>query len=146
MMNERGRTGKDNGSGGLAVLARREDGAAIPIPAPPVPRPEAPDSSVSMKEADHPTPVDVYADLDPCVREALADPATEDVIVDADGTVRVVARGRARIAGRMERAAVRRFCLRQRVAWRTGRQRRLARRLIFTRRGRSSGVRGRAFG
>lgn len=55
---------------------------------------------------------DVYADLDPCVLEALADPATEDVIVDAGGEVRVVAHGETRIAGRMAAAAVRRFCLR----------------------------------
>lgn len=54
---------------------------------------------------------DVYADLDGCILDALSDPATEDVIVNASGEVRVVARGASRVIGRMGRAAVRRFCL-----------------------------------
>ena len=108
-MNDPARTGKDNGSdgGSLAVLPRRESD-----PLPRVATPAALKGAAQAACSRQADPADLYADLAPCVREALAEPATEDVIVDACGTVRVVARGATRIAGRMERAAVRRFCLR----------------------------------
>jgi Flp pilus assembly CpaF family ATPase len=106
MMNDLGGTGKDNEkNGAVALLPRRAASLAAGT-----------SPSVSANATCEPAPVDVYADLAPCVREALADPATEDVIVDGSGTVRVVARGMSRIAGHMEEAAIRRFCLRAAAA------------------------------
>ena len=123
-MNDLDGTDKDN-DGAVAVLAAAPGGPAMSVIAPPAPGREWPgqppvpkrtDASVSMKEAAPRAPLDVYADLAKCVRQALADPATEDVIVDGSGTVRVVAEGATRIGGRMEPAAVRRFCLRAAAA------------------------------
>lgn len=98
MMNDLGGTGKDN----------ERNGAPASLP-----RPPGASDGAGAAGGD---PVDVYADLARCVRDALADPRTEDVIVDASGVVRVVAHGASRIAGRMEGAAIRRFCLRAAAA------------------------------
>lgn len=97
MMNDLGGTGKDN-EGDEALASR--------------PRRPGMTTAAVASATDEPAAVDVYADLARCVRDALADRQAEDVIVDASGVVRVVAQGMSRTAGRMDPAAIRRFCLR----------------------------------